>query len=99
MLERLGERWRPQHWRRRLLWSALTALVLALLVTLVWLAGRYEASQLQSRLERDAADAVGDIRSRLTRNLQSLQALQFGEPAPARWSQEATALLRERREL
>lgn len=99
MLERLGERWRPQHWRRRLLWSALTALVLALLLTLVWLAGRYEASQLQSRLERDAADAVGDIRSRLTRNLQSLQALQFGEPAPARWSQEATALLRERREL
>ena len=99
MLERLGERWRPQHWRRRLLWSALTTLVLALLVTLVWLAGRYEASQVQSRLERDAADAVGDIRSRLTRNLQSLQALQFGEPAPARWSQEATALLRERREL
>jgi two-component system sensor histidine kinase DctS len=99
MLERLGERWRPQHWRRRLLWSALTALVLALLLTLVWLAGRYEASQVQSRLERDAADAVGDIRSRLTRNLQSLQALQFGEPGPARWSQEATALLRERREL
>jgi two-component system sensor histidine kinase DctS len=99
MLERLGERWRPQHWRRRLLWSALTTLVLALLVTLVWLAGRYEASQVQSRLERDAADAVGDIRSRLTRNLQSLQALQFGEPGPARWSKEAAALLREQREL
>ena len=99
MFELLGERWRPQHWRRRLLWSALTALVLALLVTLVWLAGRYEASQVQSRLERDAADAVGDIRSRLTRNLQSLQALQFGEPGPIRWAQEATALMRERREL
>ena len=92
-------RWHQLQWRRRLLWSALAALVVALLVTLVWLAGRYEASQLQSRLERDAADAVGDIRSRLARNLQSLQALQFGEPRPASWTREATALLRERREL
>ncbi|MEK9803713.1 MAG: PAS domain S-box protein [Curvibacter sp.] len=99
LFERLSQRWHPQQWRRRLLWSALTALVLALLVTLVWLAGRYEASQLQSRLERDAADAVGDIRSRLTRNLQSLQALQFGEPQPAGWVLEATTLMRERSEL
>ncbi len=82
-----------------MLWSALAALVVALLVTLVWLAGRYEASQVQSRLERDAADAVGDIRARLTRNLQSLQALQFGEPRPATWTSEAATLLRDRREL
>ena len=87
------------NWRRRLLWSALAGLVLALLVTLVWLAGRYEASQVQSRLERDAADAVGDIRGRLNRNMQSLQALQFGEPRPATWVREATALLRAHREL
>lgn len=98
LVEPRRERWRG-HWRRRVLWTALTALVLALLVTLVWLAGRYEASQVQSRLERDAADAVGDIRARLTRNLQSLQALQFGDPKPAAWTAEATALLRERREL
>ncbi|MDP3701045.1 MAG: PAS domain S-box protein [Hylemonella sp.] len=98
LTETRRERWRA-HWRRRLLWSALAALVLALLVTLVWLAGRYEASQLQSKLDRDAADAVSDIRSRLTRNLQSLQALQFGEPLPARWAAEAAVLLRERREL
>lgn len=94
-----ADRWRSSQWRRRLLWSALAALVVALLVTLVWLAGRYEASQVQSRLERDAADAVGDIRSRLTRNLQSLQALQFGDPKPATWTAEATTLLREHREL
>lgn len=98
LVESRRERWRA-HWRRRVLWSALTALVVALLITLVWLAGRYEASQVQSRLERDAADAVGDIRARLTRNLQSLQALQFGEPKPVAWTAEATALLRERREL
>jgi len=89
----------PSAWRRRTLWSALTALVVALLVTLVWLAGRYEASQVQSRLERDAADAVGDIRSALARNVQSLQALQFNDPSPAVWTTGAAALLRERREL
>ena len=50
----------------------------ALLVTLVWLAGRYEASVVQGNLERDAADAVGDVRAGLTRNVQSLQALQAG---------------------
>lgn len=94
----LLQRW-PAHWRRRLLWSSLAALVVALLVTLVWLAGRYEASQVQSRLDRDAADAVNDIRTGLTRNLQSLQALQFGDPKPAAWVTEAHALLRERHEL
>ena len=86
-------------WRRRTLWSALTALVVALLVTLVWLAGRYEASQVQSRLERDTADAVGDIRAALSHNVQSLQALQFNDPTPAAWSMAAAALLREHREL
>jgi two-component system sensor histidine kinase DctS len=93
-----GER-RRANWRRRTLWSALAALVVALLATLVWLAGRYEASQVQSRLERDAADAVSDIRARLSRNLQGLQALQFGDPKPAAWVGEATALLRAQREL
>ncbi len=89
----------PSAWRRRALWTALTALVVALLATLVWLAGRYEASQVQSRLERDVADAVGDIRSALSRNVQSLQALQFNDPTPAAWSLAAAALLREHREL
>lgn len=89
----------PSGWRRRALWSALTLLVVALLVTLVWLAGRYEASQVQSRLERDAAEAVGDIRAAFTRTVQSLQALQFNDPTPGAWTFEAAAFLREHREL
>ncbi len=89
----------PPEWRRRSLWSALVLLVLALLATLVWLAGRYEASQVQSRLERDAAEAVGEVRSALTRNVQSLQALQFNEPTPQVWMSEAQAFLRVHREL
>jgi two-component system sensor histidine kinase DctS len=93
-----SERFAPL-WRRRILWSSLTLLVIALLVILIWLAGRYESSQVQSQLERDTAQAVGDIRVALTRNVQSFQALQFSEPTPASWSIDAAALLREHREL
>jgi len=81
------------------LWGSLIALVATLLSTLIWLAGRYEASQLQSNLERDTAEAVADIRTGLTRNVQSLQALQAGRPTPAEWSQEAQRLVHDRREL
>ena len=77
----------------------LVGLVSVLLVTLVWLAGRYEASQVQSRLERDAADAVGDIRASLVRNTQSIQALQYQGPTVAAWTVQANALLSEHREM
>jgi two-component system, LuxR family, sensor histidine kinase DctS len=89
---------RLSAWRRWSLWALLIALVAALLVTLVWLAGRFEASQVQSKLERDTADALGDIRSALTRNVQSLQALQAGHHARVSWTDEAARLLREHRE-
>ena len=84
--------------RRRVLWASLVILVLSMFSTLVWLAGRYEVTQVQSQIERDAADAVGDIRTALTRNVQSLQALQYAENATVLWTQEATTMLRERRE-
>ena len=100
-------RWWPS--RRGALWVLLVILIAALLVILIWLAGRYEASQLQSRLERDASESVGDIRSALTRNVQSLQALQyaFGDNTKTvassdmlkTWKQEAGKILLEHREL
>lgn len=83
---------------RRSLWAALIALVLAVLATLVWLAGRYEASQVQAELERDTADAVSDLRSSLSRQVQALQALQSGHFASATWQPEALALLRDNRD-
>jgi two-component system sensor histidine kinase DctS len=83
---------------RRSLWAALIALVLAVLATLVWLAGRYEASQVQAELERDTADAVGDLRSSLSRQIQALQALQSGYLAPANWQPQALDLLRDNRD-
>jgi len=80
------------------LWAALIALVLAVLVTLVWLAGRYETSQVQAELERDTADAVADLRNSLSRHVQALQALQSGHYMPATWQPEAQALLRDNRD-
>ena len=85
-----------QRWA---LWVLLLALVASLLATLVWLAGRYESSQIQSRLEHDTSDIVGDIRSGLTRNIQSFQALQSAEYTLDAWSLHAADLLRERREI
>lgn len=82
-----------------MLWSLLLALVLALLGTLVWLAGRYESSQIESRLERDAAESVLEIRNGLTHNIQSFQALQSNSPTTGAWLLPASDLLRERREL
>ncbi|RYZ07891.1 MAG: PAS domain-containing sensor histidine kinase, partial [Comamonadaceae bacterium] len=90
---------RPASWRRWSLWVLLGVLVLALLAILVWLAARYEASVAQSNVERDVADAVSDIRSGLVRNVQDLQALQAGHPAPEQWQQAADYVLRSNREL
>ena len=94
----LRERQLPPGWRRWSLWLLLVALVVMMLAILVYLAGRYEASQVQSRLERDTAEALSDIRSGLTRNIQSLQALQASQPSPAAWAEDAGDLLREHRE-
>ncbi len=84
---------------RRLLWAVLVPLVAGMLAILVWLAGRFEASQVQSLLDRDTVAAASDIRTGLNRNAQSLQALQATQPTLSAWQAEATHLLRERREL
>jgi two-component system, LuxR family, sensor histidine kinase DctS len=80
------------------LWALLLALVAAVLVTLVWLAGRYEASQVQEKLDRDTAEALGDIRAALTRNVQDLQALQSRHRVPGTWIGEAAVMLHDHRE-
>jgi two-component system sensor histidine kinase DctS len=83
---------------RRSLWAALIGLVLAVLVTLVWLAGRYETSQVQAELELDTANAVSDLRSSLSRQVQALQALQSEPLAPAEWQPKMLELLRDNRD-
>jgi len=83
---------------RHTLWVTLIGLVLAVLVTLVWLAGRYEASQVQAELERDTTDAVSDLRGSLSRQVQVLQALQTQHATPGTWHTEAVNLLRDNRD-
>ena len=88
----------PFRDRRLYLWAALVGLVVAVLITLVWLAGRYEASQVQATLERDTGDAVNDIRSELMRDVQELQALHANFTSTATWGPAAIGLLREHRD-
>ncbi|MEI6718084.1 MAG: PAS domain-containing sensor histidine kinase, partial [Betaproteobacteria bacterium] len=88
----------PRLLSRWALWMSLLVLLVCMVGTLVWLAGRYEVSQVENRMAEDASDAVSDIRNGLTRNVQSLQALQFAGQASAPWEQEAASLLREHRE-
>ncbi len=112
LLEAWREDWRQrlQGWRRALddllpwragrlsLWLALIGLVLVMLATLVWLAGRYEASQVQAELERDTQDAVSDLRTALARDVQALQGVQ-ATPMGERTRQDALlTLLRDKRE-
>ena len=75
------------------------ALVVSMLGTMVWLAGRYEASQVQDKLERDTVGAVSEIRSALARNMQDLQALNAGDVGLEDWRMRAAELLQVRREI
>ncbi|WP_307690248.1 sensor histidine kinase [Variovorax ginsengisoli] len=73
-------------------------LVMGLLVTVVWLAGRHEAEQVQIALDRDTADAASDLRAGLLRNQQALQALQAAGLDSERWTSDVTPLMRGHRE-
>ena len=70
-----------------------------MLITMVWLAGRYEASQVQDKLDRDTAQAVVEVRSGLSRNLQDLQAINAPQTTPEQWSTRVAEVLQVRREL
>lgn len=85
--------------RRWLLWGALLALVVSLLVVLVFLAAEYEQGRDQSALEADAASVASDIRSGLLRNVQTLQSLHSVSPSPSAWEAPAAEVLALHREL
>jgi two-component system sensor histidine kinase DctS len=92
LLDGLGQ----QRKSRGLLWTLLVLLVGGLLALLVWLAGRYENTAAQERMETYASDLAAQMRNGLTRNLRSLQAL----PAErAAWQLQAHELLQLRREM
>ena len=88
--------WQSQ--RRNLLWAALVVLVVFMLLTLVWLAGRFEVEKLQLQTDRDASDAVSDLRNGLNRNLSALETIIPIGMNSGRWVTQAEWLLRDRRE-
>jgi two-component system, LuxR family, sensor histidine kinase DctS len=85
------------RWRRGSLWLLLFALVGLLVGTVVWLGGRYEASQLLAQVERDAADATEQLRSALHRQGQDLLAIHADQPNVDGWHSQAQVALRAQR--
>ena len=94
-------RWGREGWNspRWSLWALLVVLVTLLLAMLVWLAGRYESSLVQGRLEHDASDIVTDIRSALNRNIQTFQAHHSVDGSPRDWRDMAASMVRDHREI
>lgn len=89
----------PVAWRRHALWGSLLLLLLALLGTAMVLARQFQENQMQHRLEREAEQLVGDIRTGLTRNVQTLQSLNFRQRSPGEWEGPALEVLEQNREM
>ena len=90
---------RPRRLRRALLWSALVVLLVVAQSALVWLTVNFEGVRAQEQAEAASGAAAADVRQRISRDLQSLQALLWNDPGPPQWRADAAGLMRERREL
>ena len=87
-----------RHLRSRwLLWSLLIVLLVGLMGLLAFLTDRYEASNVQGRLDAEAAGLANDIRNGLNRNLRALQILPGDRPT--QWQVQSTELMQQRREI
>lgn len=86
-------------WQRWSLWAILLTLITAMFVLLVWLSGRYEAGQLQLRLDGYVVEVGADVRTALARNVQSFQAIFADQPDLLIWQLKAGELLKNQREL
>ena len=85
--------WRPQRWRRAVLWGLLMALLLVAQSLLVALTINYEAGREQDGADRAAAETAQEFRREMLAQTQALQALAFEEPAGAVWREQAGAQL------
>lgn len=90
---------RTSRTRRALLWSALVGLLLVAQTLLVALTLNYETSRVQERADAAAAEAAADVKRDLTRAMQQLQSLLWGDPALNLWREGADEMMRSRREL
>jgi len=85
--------------RRALLWGALVALLVIAQTMLVWLTVNYESARAQEQVDSASSGVAADVKQALSRDLQSLQALLWNDPAPEQWRSDAAVLLRAHREL
>ncbi len=88
-----------RRWRRVLLWGLLIGLLAVAQALLIFLVLQYEAARVQDRADAAASAVADETRQSMSRSLQGLQLLIWGERGAAQWRGDAAELLRERREL
>jgi len=88
-----------RRWRRALLWSLLIGLLAVAQGLLIFLVLQYESSRAQDRADAAAGAVADEVRQLMSRNLQGLQLLAWGERSTAHWHGDAAELLRARPEL
>jgi two-component system, LuxR family, sensor histidine kinase DctS len=88
-----------RRWRRALLWGLLVALLAVAQGLLIFLVLQYEAARVQDRADAAASAVADEARQLMSRSLQGLQLLVWGERSAAQWRGDAAELLRGRREL
>jgi hypothetical protein len=88
-------------WRRVLLWGLPIALLAVAQALLVFLVLQYEAARAQDRAEAAALAVADEARLTLSRGLQALQLMAFGnvDASAGRWRSDASQLLRAQRDL
>ncbi len=91
--------WRAPSVQRWVLVVVLVVLVVTLLGTLIYLAGRLESDQMQRRVDAQIEAADQDLRKHLAGDVRSLQALMARHPSVAQWQHEADVLLAQQREI
>ena len=91
--------WRTPNVQRWLLVVVLGVLVVTLLGTLIYLAGRLEADQLQRQVEAEIEDVGKDLRTHLAGDVKALQAGMLRRPTLLQWQHEADVFLAQQREI
>ena len=87
---------RTRRWRRVALWTALVGLLVVAQSLLVALTFNYESTRAQEQVDAAALGAAAQLKQRIARDQQDLQALLWNDPSPLQWRTDAVALLRNR---
>ncbi len=84
---------RPRRWRRLALWSALVGLLAVAQSLLVALTLNHENTRAQETVDAATVSAAAQLKQKLARDQQNLQALLWNDPPLDQWRADAAALL------